>query len=67
MSTTDKTIFGDTDGTSSLEVTTSPDVLLNKYDCDECGFTFYKRELRVRYDGANVCRWCYEDKHPRDK
>lgn len=34
--------------------------------CDECGFKFYRSELRRRWDNALVCRKDWEQRHPQD-
>ena len=52
-------------GDPNLEPTIPPDYDLNKYDCDVCGFTYYRRELKKRWDGALVCDADYEEKHER--
>lgn len=33
--------------------------------CDECGFRFRANEMRLRWDGAFVCREDFEVKHPQ--
>jgi hypothetical protein len=42
------------------------DPLLSERDCDECGFTFKEKELAKRWDGAMVCKRCFEPEHERD-
>lgn len=39
----------------------------NIRECDVCGFQYKMRDLRKRWDGLIVCKWDYEEKHPRDK
>ena len=34
--------------------------------CDECGFDFDSRDLRLRWDGARVCSKDWEPRHPQD-
>lgn len=35
-------------------------------DCDVCGWTYLRSELKKRYDGYIVCDKDYETRHPRD-
>lgn len=34
--------------------------------CDQCGFAYRQKDLRKRWDGAVVCRWDWEIRHPQD-
>ena len=34
--------------------------------CDQCGFKFKGSELRDRWDGAKVCRDCWEPRPPQE-
>jgi len=34
--------------------------------CDVCGFTFYRSELRRRWDNMLVCDKDFERRHPQD-
>lgn len=34
--------------------------------CDVCGFTKYRSELRLRWDGRLVCDGDWEERHPQD-
>lgn len=34
--------------------------------CDECGFKFKNTDLTRRYDGAMVCKSCWEPRHPQE-
>ena len=34
--------------------------------CDVCGFTGYRSEMRVRWDGLMVCDKDFEERHPQD-
>lgn len=36
-----------------------------KYDCDTCGFTFYKKDM-LKQNGYWVCRDCYDEPSYRD-
>jgi len=49
-----------------LSVDTKPDTYISERDCDECGFTFKESQLTKRFDGAMVCKWCFEEEHPLD-
>ena len=45
----------------------SPDMRCQKFDCDVCGFTYYRRQLKRRWDGLLVCEKDYEEKHERQE
>lgn len=34
--------------------------------CDECGFEYKAKDMRVRWDGAFVCSKDFEPRHPQD-
>lgn len=34
--------------------------------CDSCGFKYKASELFLRWDGLNVCKWDWEQRHPLD-
>ena len=34
--------------------------------CDVCGFTKYRSQLRLRWDGKLVCQADFEQRHPQD-
>ena len=36
-----------------------------KYDCDMCGFTYYKKDMH-RKDGYYVCDDCYDEPSYKD-
>lgn len=63
-------VFGGDDDISNPIVTTDPsegpDLLLNYYDCDVCGFTYRKTKLFRRWDGLLVCKQDLDFKHPRE-
>ena len=62
------TITGDATVISPLEILELEKGMLvaGWYDCDECSFTFRKSRLMERYDGALVCKYCFETRHPRE-
>ncbi len=35
-------------------------------ECDVCGFDYRIEDLKVRWDGALVCKADWEPRHPRD-
>ena len=51
---------------SSTDPSEGPDLLLNYYDCDVCGFTYRKTKLFKRWDGLLVCKQDLDFKHPRE-
>jgi hypothetical protein len=59
-------VIGDADFQDMGTLADPPDPLIDEQDCDVCGFTFKKKQLLRRWDGAIVCKWDYEEKHPRD-
>lgn len=34
--------------------------------CDQCGRVFKSSNIKLRWDGAQVCRNCWEPRHPQD-
>lgn len=48
------------------EYTGEPIIDSGWYDCQVCGFTYQKKSLKKRFDGALVCDKCWEAEHPND-
>ena len=34
--------------------------------CDKCGFKFKNTDIRVQWDGLQVCKGCWEVRQPQD-
>lgn len=34
--------------------------------CDQCGFKYKSKDMRKQWDGLQVCRTCWEPRHPQD-
>jgi hypothetical protein len=34
--------------------------------CDVCGFEFKAEDMRTRWDGAIICHFDFEERHPSD-
>ena len=34
--------------------------------CDKCGFKFKNKDIRVQWDGLQVCKGCWEIRQPQD-